>query len=49
VRDPAHSTAQALTELSTGEDSHVIVVKYDASIEQSAFDAVTEITSQGID
>lgn len=35
--------------MSTGEDSHVIVVKYDASIEQSAFGSVKETTSHGID
>lgn len=48
VRDPAHSTAQALAELSAGEGSRIIVVKYDASIEQSAFDAVKEASNQGI-
>ena len=32
----------------TGEDSHVIAAKYDASIEQSAFNSVKEITSQNI-
>ncbi|KAJ6124884.1 Short-chain dehydrogenase/reductase SDR [Penicillium samsonianum] len=48
VRDPEHSTAQALAELSTGEGSRVIVVKYEASVEQSAFDTVKEATDQGI-
>jgi hypothetical protein len=33
-----------ITWLSTGEGSHVIVVKYEASIEQSAIDAVKEVT-----
>ncbi|CAI7660229.1 unnamed protein product [Penicillium glandicola] len=48
VRDPAHSTAQALAELSTGEGSRVLVVKYEANVEQSAFDAVKEATDQDI-
>ncbi|KAI9046213.1 uncharacterized protein KD926_004051 [Aspergillus affinis] len=49
VRDPAHTTAQELTRLSTGEGSSVIVVKYDAGVEQSAFDAVKEATYRGVD
>ncbi|CAI7665288.1 hypothetical protein PCG10_008667 [Penicillium crustosum] len=48
VRDSAHSTAQALAELPAGERSRIIVVKYEASIEQSAFDAVKEANDQGI-
>ncbi|KAJ5964600.1 Short-chain dehydrogenase/reductase SDR [Penicillium vulpinum] len=48
VRDPAHSTAQTLTEVSTGEGSRIVVVKYEASVEQSAFDAVKEATGQDI-
>ncbi|KUM58761.1 hypothetical protein ACN42_g8387 [Penicillium freii] len=36
VRDPTHSTAQALAELPAGKGSRIIVVKYDASVEQSA-------------
>ncbi|KAF3030921.1 hypothetical protein E8E15_011357 [Penicillium rubens] len=44
VRNLAHLTAQEFTQLSTGEGSHVIVVKYEASIEQSAIDAVKEVT-----
>ena len=48
VRNLAHLTAQEFTQLSTGEGSHVIVVKYEASIEQSAIDAVKEVTDQGI-
>ncbi|RMZ87201.1 hypothetical protein DV736_g5580, partial [Chaetothyriales sp. CBS 134916] len=49
VRDPTHPTAQALANLSTGEGSRVIVVQYDARIEQSAFDAVKAATDKGID
>ncbi|KAK1143629.1 hypothetical protein N8T08_006239 [Aspergillus melleus] len=49
ARDPAHPTAQELTKLPTGEGSSVIVVKYDAGVEQSAFDAVKEATDKGVD
>ena len=49
VRDPAHPTAQNLSKLPTGKGSSIIIVKYDAGIEQSAFDAVKEATSKGID
>lgn len=49
VRDPAHLTAQELTKLPTGEGSSVIVVKYHAGVEQSAFDAVKEATEKGVD
>ena len=38
-----------MSKLPTGEGSSIIVVKYDASIEQSAFDAVKEATQKGID
>ncbi|KAE8356206.1 hypothetical protein BDV28DRAFT_145391 [Aspergillus coremiiformis] len=49
VRDPAHPTAQQLTQLPAAEGSKVLVVQYDASIEQSAFDAVEAASAQGID
>ncbi|CAG8058833.1 unnamed protein product [Penicillium salamii] len=49
VRDPAHPTVEGLSELSTGEGSSIIVVKYDAGIEQSAFDAVKEAADKGVD
>ncbi|GFF25299.1 aflatoxin biosynthesis ketoreductase nor-1 [Aspergillus udagawae] len=49
VRDPGHATAQELAKLSTGKGSCVIVVKYDASFEQSAFDAVEQATDHGVD
>ncbi|KAJ5503133.1 Short-chain dehydrogenase/reductase SDR [Penicillium fimorum] len=48
VRDPAHSTAQVLVGIPGDEGSRVIVVKYEAGIEQSAFDAVKEATNQDI-
>jgi NAD(P)-dependent dehydrogenase (short-subunit alcohol dehydrogenase family) len=43
VRNPAHATVHALQELSTGPDSQLVVVKLDASIEQDAQEAVTEL------
>ncbi|KAJ5775216.1 uncharacterized protein N7511_000227 [Penicillium nucicola] len=49
VRDPAHPTVKELSELSTGEGSSIIVVKYDAGVEQSAFDAVKEASDKGVD
>ncbi|KAI1122104.1 hypothetical protein F5Y10DRAFT_254869 [Nemania abortiva] len=49
VRNPAHQTAQALLELPTGSGSKLIVVKYDAGIWQSGFDAVKEVENQGVD
>lgn len=49
MRDPTHESAQKLLELPTGEGSSIIVVKYDASVEQSAFDAVKEATGKGVD
>ncbi|KAJ5373732.1 Short-chain dehydrogenase/reductase SDR [Penicillium concentricum] len=48
VRDPTHSTAQVPVRLPGGEGSLVIVVKYEACIKQSAFDAVKEATNQDI-
>ncbi|KAJ5170621.1 Short-chain dehydrogenase/reductase SDR [Penicillium coprophilum] len=48
VRDQAHSTAQLLVRLPAAESSRVIVVKYEAGIEQSAFDAVKEATNYDI-
>lgn len=49
VRDPTHPTARELSQLPTGEGSRIVVVKYDASVEQSAFDAVKEATDKGVD
>ncbi|KAJ5319005.1 hypothetical protein MYU51_014073 [Penicillium brevicompactum] len=49
VRDPTHESAQKLSTLPTAEGSSIIVVKYDASVEQSAFDAVKEATEKGVD
>ncbi|KAJ5824375.1 Short-chain dehydrogenase/reductase SDR [Penicillium robsamsonii] len=48
VRDPAHSTAQILVGLPGGQGSRVIVAKYEAGTEQSAFDAVKEAINQEI-
>lgn len=46
VRDPSHPTAKALSDLPTGEGSRLIVVKYDAAVEQDAHDAVRELQEQ---
>ncbi|CAA9962822.1 hypothetical protein CFE70_006248 [Pyrenophora teres f. teres 0-1] len=43
VRNPAHPTVQALQKLPTGPDSRLLIVKLDASIEQDAKDAVSEL------
>jgi NAD(P)-dependent dehydrogenase (short-subunit alcohol dehydrogenase family) len=43
VRDPLHATVQALQKLPKGTNSRLVVVKIDASIEQDAHDAVTEL------
>ncbi|KAK8023689.1 NAD(P)-binding protein [Apiospora rasikravindrae] len=42
-RNPAHPTSQALFDLPTAQGSRLIVVKWDASVDQDAFDAVTEL------
>jgi NAD(P)-dependent dehydrogenase (short-subunit alcohol dehydrogenase family) len=49
VRDPSHEAVQKLSNLSTAEGTKIIVVKYDASVEQSAFDAIKEATEKGVD
>ncbi|KAF9890415.1 hypothetical protein FE257_006083 [Aspergillus nanangensis] len=49
VRDPAHQSAQELSQLPTAQGTSIVVVKYDASVEQSAFDAVKEATDKGVD
>ncbi|TLD11734.1 hypothetical protein PspLS_11809 [Pyricularia sp. CBS 133598] len=40
VRDPSHSTVQALSSIPKADDSKLVVVKYDAALEQDAHDAV---------
>lgn len=42
-RNPAHPTSQALATLPTGEGSRLIVVKWDASVDQEAIDAIAEL------
>ncbi|EAQ86205.1 hypothetical protein CHGG_07458 [Chaetomium globosum CBS 148.51] len=50
VRDPNHTTAQALADLPQGAGSTLITVRYDAGSEQSATDAVSELqTKHNID
>ncbi|TFB01710.1 hypothetical protein CCMA1212_006257 [Trichoderma ghanense] len=49
-RDPGHLTSKALFDLPKGEGSNLIVVKYDAGVEQDAFDVVKELKEKhGID
>lgn len=49
VRDPGHPTAEALEGLTRGPGSKLITVRYDASSEQSAVEAVAELrTAHGI-
>lgn len=49
VRDPAHPTARGLDELAWGAGTTLITVGYDASKEQAAADAVTDLrTNHGI-
>lgn len=50
VRDPGHPTSQALSQLPKGQGSGLMVVKYDASIEQDAFDMVKQLQEEhGLD
>ncbi|KAM0255925.1 hypothetical protein ACHAQJ_005326 [Trichoderma viride] len=42
-RDPSHPTSKALTDLPKANGSKVVVVKYDAGVEQDAFDVVEEL------
>ncbi|GAB1317998.1 hypothetical protein MFIFM68171_08208 [Madurella fahalii] len=47
-RDPTHPTSQALSDLPKGDGSKMVVVKYDAAIEQDAFDVAKQIQEQGV-
>ncbi|KAI6279893.1 hypothetical protein MCOR27_000526 [Pyricularia oryzae] len=50
VRDPSHSTSQALSSIAKADDSKLVVVKYDAGVEQDAHDvAETLQKTHGID
>ncbi|KAK4062460.1 uncharacterized protein Triagg1_9946 [Trichoderma aggressivum f. europaeum] len=42
-RDPSHSTSKALADLPKADGSSLIVVKYDAGVEQDAFDVAKEL------
>ncbi|KAL6792339.1 NAD(P)-binding protein [Trichoderma sp. SZMC 28013] len=49
-RDPNHPTSKALADLPKAEGSSLVVVKYDAVIEQDPFDAVKDLKDKhGID
>ncbi|RYP75462.1 hypothetical protein DL771_002347 [Monosporascus sp. 5C6A] len=43
VRDPGNTTSQTLDELPKGKGSTLIVVKYDAAVEQDAYDVAKEL------
>ncbi|RYP12041.1 hypothetical protein DL765_007501 [Monosporascus sp. GIB2] len=43
VRNPEHPTSQALAELPKGKGSTLIVVKYDAAVEQDAYNIAKEL------
>lgn len=47
-RDPAHTTSKALLDLPKRDGSRLVMVKYDAGVEGSAFDAVKQIQEQGV-
>lgn len=49
-RDPGSPTSNALADLPKGKGSSLIVVKYDAAVEQDAFDIVKELQQKhGVD
>ncbi|KAK8099058.1 uncharacterized protein PG998_012299 [Apiospora kogelbergensis] len=45
-RNPAHPTSQALDNLPKGKGSSLIVVKWDASVDQDAFNAVAKLQQE---
>lgn len=49
VRDPDHQTSKALADLPTGQNSRLVVVKIDSTVETDALKAVEELSAQGID
>jgi NAD(P)-dependent dehydrogenase (short-subunit alcohol dehydrogenase family) len=46
VRDPGNSTSKALADLPMAQGSSLIVVKYDAAVEQDAFNIVKELQAK---
>ncbi|OTA91573.1 hypothetical protein M434DRAFT_76025 [Hypoxylon sp. CO27-5] len=48
-RNPEHPTSKALAELPKGQDSRLVVVKIDASVESDATKAVKQLIEQSID
>lgn len=49
VRDPSHPTSKALADLPAGQQSRLIVVKIDSTVEADAAKAVEELSARGID
>ncbi|KAI1464952.1 NAD(P)-binding protein [Daldinia caldariorum] len=48
-RNPDHPTSKALAQLPKGEDSRLIVIKVDASVESDASEGIKQLIAQGID
>ncbi|KAI1476411.1 NAD(P)-binding protein [Daldinia eschscholtzii] len=48
-RNPDHPTSKALDQLPKGENSRLIVIKVDASVESDAAEGIKQLTAQGID
>ncbi|KAH8423683.1 uncharacterized protein LDX57_001440 [Aspergillus melleus] len=48
-RNPEHPTSKALAELPIGENTRLIVVKLDVSVESDHAEAVTQLIAQAID
>ncbi|KAK6952867.1 hypothetical protein Daesc_005164 [Daldinia eschscholtzii] len=48
-RNPDHPTSKALEQLPKGENSRLIVIKVDASVESDAAEGIKQLAAQGID
>ncbi|KAI9036806.1 NAD(P)-binding protein [Aspergillus affinis] len=48
-RNPEHPTSKALAELPTGENTQLLVVKLDVSVESDHAEAIAQLAAQGID
>lgn len=49
VRNPDHATSKALADLPAGNQSRLVVVKVDSTIETDALEAVAQLPAQGIE
>ena len=48
-RDPSHPSSKVLSELPTGPNSKLIVIKSDATVESDPLEGVKELERQGVD